>query len=95
MKMLDDFKHRLKLGYVKDPHWEKLLIMLKPSVATQAVRPFAEDQVTNPFAEDETTTQAAQSFTEDASAIQEAKQVSNISFRLRESLIYHVNDENI
>ena len=95
VKMSDDFKHRLKLDYVKDSHWEKLLVMLKPSAATQAVRPSAEDQVTNPSAEDEPTTQAAQSFTGDASVIQEAKQVPNISFRLREGLIYHVNGENI
>ena len=69
--------------------------MLKPSIATQAVRPFVEDQVTNPFAENESVIQAAQSFIGDAPAIQEAKQVSNILFRLRESLIYHVNDEDI
>ena len=33
VKMSDDFKHRLKLGYVKDSYWEKLLVMLKSSVA--------------------------------------------------------------
>ena len=37
MKMLDDFKHRLRLGYVKDPHWEKLLVILKPSVEDESV----------------------------------------------------------
>ena len=54
MKMSDDFKHRLRLGYVKDPHWEKLLIILKPSAEDESVT-----QAANPFAEDEPATQAA------------------------------------
>ena len=41
VEMSDDFKQRLKQGYTKDPHWERLLQMLKPSAEDVTATPAA------------------------------------------------------
>ena len=49
----------------------------------------ATQVASNPFAEDESVIQVA------SKSSTEAKIISNISFQLRENLIYHINDKNI
>ena len=89
VEITDDFKRRLKQGYIKDPYWERLFALLKPSAAEEAAKPSAADETatkaTNPSAADESATQAENA---------EPKRVSGIPFVLREGLIYHVNGED-
>ena len=95
VEMSDDFKRRLKQGYIKDPHWERLLTLLKPSAAEEAANPSAADaaatQAANPSAADVTATPAAD---EPQAGNAEPKRVPGIPFVLREGLIYHVNGED-
>lgn len=83
VEMSDDFKHRLKGSYIKDPQWQKLYEMLrKPSSPKPSAG--SEDQGADEGSDEQDTNKDLV-----------GARVPGIPFALREGLIYHVNGEGV
>ena len=98
MEILDDFKERIKQGYLKDVHQERLLDMLKKPSAKELRKPIAStstkevdsNQLNFPTKEEASGEKPS---IEEGSSNREGDSVLGILFMLRDNLIYYINGE--